>query len=414
MENIYFGYMTESERADAVEEATLNNEFDKLQMLFDMRTMQFNQNCKDAELRVLAESGTYDDLQYLIEAATGEAQEQKEGILQKIVNVLKSIWDSIKKAWNNLFGKGDPQQEIEMSKADFDHLNALEKIKGDINAIASDVSSGNWANIPNRLGGVKSIIAGITAVGAGAAVTGGVVKLSRGEFEGKLKPVSDAISTLSNAIQTKLDSLIAKLPPEAQNLANKAMTSLKTLASDLKGIANKFMGYLKGAGETVKDVAKNVATDVKEVVTGTSELVQKKNGNFYYSRDNVWRVSKQGEIRKKNEKGKYEKVDEASIPVPIKKAAQKVLDAIANQNQAATEGAEEYALDMNDIREVLGEAYQVECTEDYIFIIEGVEISREDSIFGSSVESDIEVTESIDENTDKSEFDRLADMINNL
>ena len=94
---IYKDYLVGDERQEAIEEAAIFNEIDNLFDAFEMTSIRLNQMYRNAEMKVFSESGTYDDLTYLIQEADGEVAEQRDGILQKIINGIKSILSKIKK-----------------------------------------------------------------------------------------------------------------------------------------------------------------------------------------------------------------------------------------------------------------------------------------------------------------------------
>ena len=416
--NIYNGYMTGEERELAVQEATLMNEFDKLCMIFEMRDMQLQQNCKDAELKVFAESGTYDDLQYLIEAAAEEVQEQKQGLLSKIVATLKSLLAKIVGGFKKLFGAGNPDDELDVDKGQYEKVKGLSAVKGEINGLANDVKSGNWGGIIEKAKKVLPVLVGVTAAGV---ATGQIIKKKRSEVESDVKPIEEMLSNIQNAVNSGLEKIVSKLPDSVQNIAKDGIAKVKEILKPASDIINIIKGFLLGkmggsseqqAGNSSDPAKKKHATaapkpngDMVTPVTFNSK------DSYSYTGDKKYRIYKNGKIQVKGDNGVYMSVlDLNSIPAGIKNAA----TFITQKNKPVkTESAEEEIIDMREIRELVGEGYKVECTEDYIEITECVEISKEDSIFGSSVASDIAMKES--QNAEHSaEFEKLKEMINSL
>lgn len=452
MQSIYFGYMTESERVELIEESTLNNEFEKLNMLYEMRTMQYEQNCRDAELKVLSESGTYDDLEYLLEVAATEVAEQKQGILTKIGNVLKNLWKSIKNAFAKLFEKkADSNGELEMSEKELAALNKLTAMTNEMNALTSDVKNGNYNAIIER---IKKILPVVTVLGAaGGTVAAGVklVKTSRSEINEKIMPLKDIVDNVADAI----DSLISKIGQigmvasvqagdrvwnrevdKEQHEENKstgkndttateaaedgkensnvvmdiikaALNKLQELGKALRGVLSKITSWLTGkAGEDETKDEDNKKSD--DNVEATPVTLNTKD-SYSYTGDKKFRIYKDGQIQELKNGNYFPVMDIKTLPAGILKAS----NLIKNKKGATQEGVEE-TIDMSEIRELIGKGYMVECTEDYIEITESVEISRKNSIFGSLVEGDIATESAVTDEEHESELARLSNLINSL
>ena len=201
MSGIYYGYLTESERDELIFESTIENEFNKLQMLFEMRCMQFEQNCRDAELKVLTEGGTYDDLEYLIGIAAFEAQEQGEGIIAKMINWIKTQWEKLTSKIKQILGMGDPEEQIEVPEEEFNAIKKFADACKNLTSVGSDITSGRFSEATSKITTVLGI-----GIGAGVAVGGGVAvyKATRGELQGIVK-VLDGIK--NNVIKPIIDLL---------------------------------------------------------------------------------------------------------------------------------------------------------------------------------------------------------------
>ena len=79
-----------------------SNEYDitmaKVNSFLEAVDRQFEINCKEAEIKVLTESGTDDDLQFLIEAA-------EDGVVGSIVKALQKIKEAIIKFFSDIQAK---------------------------------------------------------------------------------------------------------------------------------------------------------------------------------------------------------------------------------------------------------------------------------------------------------------------
>lgn len=129
-ENIFKGYLTVEERVSLAEDMRIENEFERLWTMYEMVDLKLQQMFRDAELKVLTESGTYDDLQFLYEEAQEEANEQKEGILSKIWAFIKGIFKGISDSWNKSFSKvkGKENEDVEADSGLVKVVNELKKI----------------------------------------------------------------------------------------------------------------------------------------------------------------------------------------------------------------------------------------------------------------------------------------------
>ena len=173
---IYKDYLVGDERQEAIEEAAIFNEIDNLFDAFEMTNIRLNQMYRNAEMKVFSESGTYDDLTYLIQEADGEVAEQRDGILQKIINGIKSILSKIKNFIMGSKGKGKPDDEVEVNSG----LIA-----------ATDKIAAKWNEVKGTTGGKIGIAAAaIATVAGGIALTGTVVKKKRSEVEEKQNTIN--------------------------------------------------------------------------------------------------------------------------------------------------------------------------------------------------------------------------------
>ena len=88
--NIYSNSISDFDREIMIENARLDNEFNRLQIQFEMTNLQLAQMYKDAELKVFKEGGTYDDLAQLMVEADNAVAPQKTGILESIFKAATS------------------------------------------------------------------------------------------------------------------------------------------------------------------------------------------------------------------------------------------------------------------------------------------------------------------------------------
>ena len=160
MSDIFKSYLSEEERAIAIEESRYEIQMAKLNAMYEMVDKNLELNMLEAEAKVLTESGTYDDLDYLYEEANKEAAEKKEGIISKIIGVVKQIWQAITNTITNFFSKNKVGEgEAEVDENDEKRVNALNGVWGKIKQVLNFVRN-NGAKIAMGVAAIGTLILG--------------------------------------------------------------------------------------------------------------------------------------------------------------------------------------------------------------------------------------------------------------
>ena len=160
MSDIFKSYLSEEERAIAIEESKYEIQMAKLNAMYEMVDKNLELNMLEAEAKVLTESGTYDDLDYLYEEANNEAAEKKEGIISKIIGVVKQIWQAITNTITNFFSKNKVGEgEAEVDENDEKRMNALNAVWGKIKQVLNFVRN-NGAKIAMGVAAIGTLILG--------------------------------------------------------------------------------------------------------------------------------------------------------------------------------------------------------------------------------------------------------------
>ena len=160
MSDIFKSYLSEEERAIAIEESKYEIQMAKLNAMYEMVDKNLELNMLEAEAKVLTESGTYDDLDYLYEEANNEAAEKKEGIISKIIGVVKQIWQAITNTITNFFSKNKVGEgEAEVDENDEKRVNALNGVWGKIKQVLNFVRN-NGAKIAMGVAAIGTLILG--------------------------------------------------------------------------------------------------------------------------------------------------------------------------------------------------------------------------------------------------------------
>ena len=86
---------------------------EKLSMLYEMVDREYALNVNQAELKVYKENGTYDDLEYLVEAAEAEAEVKKQSIFAKMLDAIANAFRTISNAIKNFINKDKANNDQE-------------------------------------------------------------------------------------------------------------------------------------------------------------------------------------------------------------------------------------------------------------------------------------------------------------
>ena len=172
--DIYNGYLTGFERELAIEDAEIDNTFSRFDTMWEMVNLEYEQNIRDAELKVFKENGTYDDLLYLYQEAENAAAEKKQGILSKILSFIADIFNTIGGWFDKISGAPVPpdaeQPEVLVTSAKA--LNEKTSVVGKVLSFITGVISSMKLGIGKLLEKYASFGTFLkAAAGAGLVVT---------------------------------------------------------------------------------------------------------------------------------------------------------------------------------------------------------------------------------------------------
>lgn len=210
---IYNDYLEDIDREIAIQEAKNELETTRLNFMLEMVERKYEINCKNAELKVLTEGGTYEDLEYLYEAAKKEKDGEKQGIISTIINAIISVINSITTAISNFFNgkkkaKNDPNKIIKVPKEEADQSSFICSKFNSMKATISDMSTKKKVL---ALGGMATALIGTYTLGK--KTKNGVKQYK----EMKQKEVDEQISTLNAALGFFKDKL-ASIPNSVRSL----------------------------------------------------------------------------------------------------------------------------------------------------------------------------------------------------
>ena len=243
----------------AVERQFMMNYIDEKFMMLEMVDIRLEQMYKDAELKVLLESGTSDDLLYLYTEAEAEAEGEKEGILASIVKAFKTLWQGLCNTVNNLLGRAkglDPNEQVNVDGKQHSFLTQCQ-------STLSKVTSGDWAGVKADLPRVLGVLAGGAAVGTAVAAATGMIQIKRGEGNALVNKVNSLVDQAEKFWEQKSQD-----HPWLQTLVNKigeATTGAKNVGTN---IVKKISNFL----EKVKSTVQNFTSSLIGKITGNDGL----------------------------------------------------------------------------------------------------------------------------------------------
>lgn len=375
--SIFNEYLTGYDRELAIEESAFDVEFSRLQTMYEMTNLQLTQMQKDAELKVLTESGTYDDLTYLITEAEAEVAEQKKGILARIIDLISKIFSAIGSKLNSLVNKGNENAIVEAPADAVEKGNALVNAINDIKTGCAQIKSGDWSGALKILNGAKA--PAIAAAGCFAANVG-IKKYKKGELDNliaKIKQAFDAVQSFFNGIKDKFLGLFKSENADNENqgfsIIKEIGSHINTFVAKLKKCIDDSISKLTGKDNNAQDQApegNNAQNQAPTVRLSTNH-----NGAPY-------RLWTDGRWEKRGKDKKW-----IEIPTPPK-----ALVDIANSQLKQESSIEE-------IQAIVGADVIVEKTEDGFNLIDNSSEMMEStasSIFGYNLENEEVLQESAD------------------
>lgn len=187
--NIYDGYMTESERLEAIDSLRSTIELNKLLQMSNLLEIKESNIENEIELKVLTEGLTYDDYVYLMNEAKAEVNTEKASVGEKFTEWLKNIVNAIANLFKSIFGiKSD--EKVEVNKDEYTALETIGELAGDAEEIVKAIDNGDPVTAitkanetakkinGNNIFKVVGIVAGGTAAASTAtvAITGALAK----------------------------------------------------------------------------------------------------------------------------------------------------------------------------------------------------------------------------------------------
>ena len=276
MASIYQEYLIGEERDIEIDIARANARYNRCAILLEMVALQEQQMKMDAELKVLSESGTYDDLEYLYTEAEEETAEKKRSLLGNLIDAIVQFFVGIARKIKSFFSKKDPEEVVEGDEN-------LSKQAGFFSEIASKLSSVPALLKEGKFGEAVKAASPIwaSALGVLGTIGGGkLIKKTVSEWNKDLSLVQN-VQNIFTGIGNGILSFFQK-----KGKANTEIDATGDVGTDVpkdeNGIAAWFMKIINWLKEKIKaivDAICNIVKKAKDKVAGAiNNLKNKKNG----------------------------------------------------------------------------------------------------------------------------------------
>ena len=404
--SIFNEYLTGIDRELAIEESAFDVEFSKLQTMYEMVKLQYDQMCKDAELKVLTESGTYDDLTFLISEAEAEVGEQKKGIIARFIEAIGKLFSAIGKKISEIFGLGDANMDVEVPADTVEKGNAL---LNSINNAQNGIAKLRNGDFTGALDLLKALAIPVIATGA---TVGGVVLYKKGKLDELIKKIQAGFQKLKEGFEDAKNKILGTNDQSQQDAQNNSLNIIQKIGTAINKFVSLVTSCITKAITKVGDKIKGNKNNTEEGQTGTDgtdggeqQPTEEQNNNkitvdfstTYKSK--AYRLLSNGKWQKKDPQTK--KWMDVPTPPPA-------LVELAKNNVTKESSIE-------DIQDILGSNFIIEKSNDTFIITEKDSDFMEStsrSIFGYDLSNE-EVFEESTDAFDK-ELEELSEIFEGL
>jgi hypothetical protein len=329
--SIYCEYLSQDERAYMIESSSIDNEFDKLQTLYEMASLHFAQLEKEIEHKVFSESGSYDDLAFLLQEAGEENIEKKKGIIAQIIDTIKRFFDKITGKSNKIREASLKPDDMISVPADLEEKSST--ITGAMNKMQTGIVKLQSGNFTGALSDLKTAVIPVALV----TITGGVAyKQIQYRKGAEINAGMEKAKNFFNGIWDKIKAFVAKLTNSKDvDDANKCFHPIKKILSAIDSVISAISN-----GITKLMTGKSIDDNKKEAdarLLAHNNLLEKrdKNGGKYM----IDRTT--GKVQYFDNTGKELPVDMTKVPKEILKASQHVKGKASAAAQAAKKETDE-------------------------------------------------------------------------
>lgn len=264
---IYNAYLEGAEREAAILDMEINNQYEKLSMLYEMSLMELDQIKKDIELKVFKESGTYDDYEYLIAEAEAQASQDQKNLISQILdwfsNLIQKMVNGVKNFFNS--SKAVPANTPVEAPEEFFNKDLDKKADGIMDIL-------NGINEKSAPGFFTSTLGQILGVGVAAASIFVINRASKNK-KSTAGEVTEEVKT-AEGLQGKLNSAVVKIRNLLDKLSNAPFIGTFCAAAKdaLDNIAKPVAQWLQDKINWGADILKSIPA-VKAAADGINNAI---------------------------------------------------------------------------------------------------------------------------------------------
>lgn len=254
---LFYSYIDDSDKELMAIEAAADIEINKSLLALEYADRLYDIKLMQADLKVLNESGTFEDLDMLYEAAGKENADRKEGIVKTIWNKILKFLGDMRDAIGRLISKNKMNElkNAEGNTSVKDPNKVLSAVKNAVSSVGKFLKPG--VTVTNDDGEkVVSITKTLVTTIEGIGVTAIAIKTIPGLF---LKAQSFG-GDLMKKVQAIKDN-----PPMGDGI--------NSLVQFFKTCADKVFEVAKSVVSSIKGVAKNAASTVSSAVDAAKAKV---------------------------------------------------------------------------------------------------------------------------------------------
>ena len=264
--------LTGFEREFAIESAKTDIAFQKLDALYEAVDATLKANYMEAELKVYAENGTYDDLATLYTEAESEASEKKGSIIGSILKALGAFFDKLKKAIMSIFKKkteaaAKKNDDLEVDEKSYKDLQESKSIGTKILDFFKGLKNATAAGFKEIINFIKNhkLLSGFVATGTlatGAYATRfAQVRIKRHQAEQLQKDLDDMLDGIDERVSsaeftpstfTYGLNTVADATADAKSKGGKIINKVANFGSDLMKPFKEFIELVRKFGNWVR------------------------------------------------------------------------------------------------------------------------------------------------------------------
>lgn len=267
MNDLFKAYLSEDERELAILESTLDRDIAEGNTLLEMTMAKHQLNMVECEHKVLTESGTFEDLETLYEAAGEETDKKTKGVIGKMIDAIVNFFSNIVERMRKMFTKETLDEaaknggNVELEKDPNKLVAALSGVMNKARRLVSKIRSGNKVD-DQEIEGLSAEAKKMLGVAGGtvavaAAVTG--VKTLMGkqdEIKGHLESIkaeAEKMNTVDNTKVNLLKRVINVISATIKEITGETVKAGKKIVAGKKVASAKVEGNLDAAKVSKKE-----------------------------------------------------------------------------------------------------------------------------------------------------------------